>query len=141
MELNKIATISGKSGLFRIIGSNKGGAILESLDDARTKMVATTQHRLSVLSEISLYTTTQEGTVALREVLKKIHTDFQGDPGVDAQDEGAELKAFLKSVLPEYDETRVYVSDIRKLVRWYKQLLQYAPEILAEPVQAEPEKE
>lgn len=141
MDLSKIATISGKGGLFRIIGSTKGGAILESLDDARTKLVATTQHRLSVLQEISVYTTTKEGTVALRDVLQKIHADFKDDPGVDANDDGAELKAFLKSVLPEYDENRVYVSDIRKLVRWYRQLKQFSPAIFtdAAPAATEPQ--
>ncbi len=140
MELSQIATVPGKSVLFKIIGSNKSGAILESLDEAKTKMIASTQHRLSVLSEISIYTTTKEGTVALRDVLKKIHTDFKTDLGVDATAEGEELKAFLKSVLPEYDETRVYISDIKKLVRWYNQLLKHAPEVLAEATPAESEK-
>jgi hypothetical protein len=140
MELSQIATVTGKSGLFKIIGSNKSGAILESLDEAKTKLIATTQHRLSVLSEISIYTTTKEGTVALKDVLKKIHADFKDDLGVDANDEGTELKAFLKSVLPEYDETRVYVSDIKKLVRWYKQLLQYVPEVFTESAPASEEK-
>jgi hypothetical protein len=140
MELSQIATVTGKSGLFKIIGSNKSGAILESLDESKTKMIATTQHRLSVLSEISIYTTTKDGTVALKEVLKKIHTDFKDDLGVDANDEGTELKAFLKSVLPEYDDTRVYVSDIKKLVRWYRQLLQYVPEVFAESAPAGEEK-
>lgn len=141
MELSQIATVPGKSGLFKIIGSNKSGAILESLDEAKTKMIATSQHRLSVLNEISIYTTTKEGTVALRDVLKKIHTDFKADLGVDANADTTELKAFLKSVLPEYDETRVYVSDIKKLVRWYGQLLQHAPEVFAEANPAEPKKE
>ena len=36
----------------------------------------------------------------------------------------------MKSILPEYDESRVYVSDIKKLVRWYESILKYVPEIL-----------
>jgi hypothetical protein len=130
MTLAEIATVAGKGGLFKVVAPTKSGVILESLDESKTKLVATTSHRLSLLNEISIYTTTKEGTVALNDVLKKIHVDFQGDPGVDSNADSSELKSFLKSVLPEYDEDRVYVSDIKKLVKWYELIFKYAPEIL-----------
>lgn len=130
MTLKEVATISGKGGLFQILKPTKSGVILESLDETKTKLVATPNHKLSVLDEISIYTTTKEGTVALADVLKKIHTTYNTDIGLDAEADPAELKAFLKSVLPEYDENRVYVSDIKKLVKWYGLLVKYAPETL-----------
>ena len=129
MTLSDIATISGKGGLFKVLAPTKSGVILESLDETKTKMVATTNHRLSLLNEISIYTTTKEGTVGLEDVLKKIHKDFNDDLGVDVNSDGSELKAFMKAILPEYDEDRVYVSDIKKLVRWYASILKYAPEL------------
>jgi hypothetical protein len=142
MELSEIASITGKGGLFKVLKPTKAGVILESLDDTKSRIVATTTQRLSLLNEISIYTTTREGTVPLEQVLKKIHSDFGQDPGVDAESDGSELKAFLKSVLPEYDETRVYVSDIKKLVKWYGVLARYAPEILTtETKAADPEAE
>jgi hypothetical protein len=130
MTLDDIATISGKGGLFKVFKPAKSGVILESLDEVKTKLVATPNHRLSVLSEISIYTTTKEGTIALLDVLKKIHASFGNDVGLDADADATELKSFLKSVLPEYDENRVYVSDIKKLVKWYSVLMKYAPEII-----------
>jgi len=130
MTLDDVATISGKGGLFKVFKPAKTGVVLESLDEAKTKLVATPNHKLSILSEISIYTTTKEGTVALADVLKKIHTSFGDDLGLDSDADGAELKSFLKSVLPEYDENRVYVSDIKKLVKWYSVLMKYAPEIV-----------
>ena len=133
MTLDNIATISGKGGLFKVFKPAKSGVILESLDDAKTKLVATANHKLSVLSEISIYTTTKEGTVALADVLRKIHASFGNDLGLDADADGTELKSFLKSVLPEYDENRVYVSDIKKLVKWYGLLMKYTPEIITAP--------
>ena len=129
MTLSDIATISGKGGLFKVLAPTKSGVILESLDEAKSKIVATTNHRLSLLNEISIYTTTKEGTVGLEEVLKKIHKDFNGDLGVDSNSDASELKAFMKAVLPDYDEDRVYVSDIKKLVRWYASILKFAPEL------------
>lgn len=130
MTLAEIASISGKGGLFKVVAPTKSGVILESLDEAKTKLVATTSHRLSLLHEISIYTTTKEGTVPLEDVLKKMHTEFGSDLGVDGNSDPAELKSFMKAILPIYDENRVYVSDIKKLVRWYDTLLKYAPELL-----------
>ncbi|MBX2968367.1 MAG: DUF5606 domain-containing protein [Cyclobacteriaceae bacterium] len=132
MTLADIATISGKGGLFKILKPSKSGVILESMDDAKTKLVATAHHKLSVLNEISIYTTTKEGTVPLEDVLKKIYAEFGDDLGLDGNAENAELKSFMKAVLPEYDDNRVYVSDIKKLVRWYGILRTEAPEIFTQ---------
>lgn len=140
MTLSDIATVSGKGGIYKVVAPTKSGVILESLDEAKTKLVATTNHRLSLLNEISIYTTTKEGTIGLADILRRIHTEFGNDLGVDLDSEAIELKAFMKAVLPEYDESRVYVSDIKKLVRWYGTILKYVPELLAAP-STEAEKE
>lgn len=132
MELSEIASISGKGGLFKVVKPGKTGVLLESLDVTKTKVVAGAAQRMSLLSEISIYTTTKEGTVALPDVLMKINKDFGIDLGVDANSDSIELKSFLKSVLPEYDQDRVYVSDIKKLVKWYSILHEYAPEVFVE---------
>jgi len=132
MELTEIASISGKGGLFKVLKPGKSGVLLESMDEAKTRIVASATQRLSLLSEISIYTTTKEGTAPLEEVLKKINQEYKNDLGVDANSDGNELKAFLKSVLPTFDEDRVYVSDIKKLVKWYSILLEQAPEVFTE---------
>ncbi|GIL23386.1 MAG: hypothetical protein BroJett042_18990 [Bacteroidota bacterium] len=132
MELNEIASISGKGGLFKVLKPGKSGVLLESLDATKTRLVANATHRLSLLSEISIYTTTKEGTVPLEDVLKKIHQEYKNDLGINADSDGSELRAFLKSVLPEFDENRVYVSDIKKLVKWYGILVEQAPEVFTQ---------
>lgn len=132
MELNEIASISGKGGLFKVLKPGKSGVLLESLDATKTRLVANATHRLSLLSEISIYTTTKEGTVPLEDVLKKIHQEYKNDLGINADSDGSELRAFLKSVLPEFDENRVYVSDIKKLVKWYGILVEQTPEVFTQ---------
>lgn len=139
MTIADIATVSGKGGLFRVVAPTKSGVILESLDDSKTKTVATTSNRLSLLNEISIYTTTREGNVPLEDVLKKIQKDFGDDPGVDGNSDSDELRAFMKSVLPEFDEARVYTSDIKKLIKWYAVIRKYAPEVLDEAASKESE--
>jgi hypothetical protein len=141
MTLAEIATISGKGGLFKVVAPTKSGVVLESLDDTKTKIVATSNHRLSLLNEISIYTTTKQGTVALEDILKKIKKEFGNDLGVDSNSDSSELKSFLKSILPEYDEDRVYTSDIKKLVKWYEVISKFAPEIFEEKAPEEKQEE
>ena len=141
MKLSDIASVSGKGGLYKVVGSTKAGLILESLDPSRTKLVASGSHKVSILQEISIYTNTKEGTVSLESVLKKIHAEFGDDPGIDSESDASELRAFMKSILPEYDEQRVYTSDIKKLVKWYGVLLKEAPEMFKEEEKDQQEKE
>ena len=132
MEFSDIASVSGKGGLFKIVSPTRTGVILESMDEHKKKMVASMHNKVSVLSEISVYTTDSEGAVPLAEVMRKIHKEFNGDTDLDKNSDAEELKSFLKFILPDYDDDRVYVSDIKKLVSWYDQLVKEAPEVLAE---------
>jgi hypothetical protein len=131
MEFKEIATVSGKPGLYKVLKPSRSGVILESLDAKKGKMVVGASQRVSLLSEISIYTLTEEGAIPLLEVLKTIEKEFNGDTGLTGADND-EYKAFLKHVLPEYDEERVYVSDIKKLINWYHLIRQEAPEVLTQ---------
>jgi len=137
MEYKDIAAVSGKGGLFRIISPNKSGVILESLNEEKKRMIAGMNNRISVLEEISIYTKTTDGSTPLKEVMQAIYKEFGDDPGVESNSDGEELKAFIKHILPEYDESRVYVSDIKKVVNWYGILLQEAPDLLKQEGEGE----
>ena len=128
MDLNEIASISGKGGLYHILKPTRSGVIVESLDEQKKKMVIGANHRVSVLKEVSIYTTDTEGSVPLEDVFSKIQEEFGDDPGVDTSDT-EELKAFTRHIIPEYDEERVYPSDMKKLVSWYNILLKFAPDV------------
>jgi len=132
MEFKEIATVAGKPGLYKILKPSRSGVILESMDEKKAKLVVGASHRVSILSEISIYTMNEEGATSLEDVMKTIEKEFEGDLGLTANADPDELKAFLKHVLPEYDESRVYSSDIKKLVSWYNILRKYSPESLQE---------
>lgn len=130
MNYSDIASVTGKSGLYKVVKPTRTGVILEALDDSRKKLVANASQRVSILSDISIYTTDEEGSRPLGEVMHTIYEEFGDDPGITPTSDGEELKAFLKHVLPEYDEQRVYVSDIKKLISWYGILYKEQPELL-----------
>ncbi|MBN3580932.1 DUF5606 domain-containing protein [Algoriphagus aestuarii] len=130
MNFKDIATVAGKPGLFKVLKPSRSGVILESLDEKKAKLVAGMSQRVSILSDISIYTLTEEGAEPLESIMKKIEAEFQGDLGLDANPDDTELRAFMKHVLPEVDESRVYTSDIKKLISWYKIIRVQVPETL-----------
>lgn len=132
MNFKDIATVAGKPGLYKILKPTRSGVVLESMDEKKAKLVAGMAQRVSVLSDISIYTLTEEGAEPLESVMKKIEAEYQGDLGLDSNADDSELRAFLKSVLPEFDTARVYTSDIKKLVSWYKLIRSVSPEVLQE---------
>lgn len=138
MEFKEIATVSGKPGLYKVLKPSRSGVILESMDAKKSKLVVGASQRVSLLNEISIYTLTEEGASPLLETLKTIEKEFGGDTGL-ADADNDEYKAFLKHVLPEYDEDRVYVSDIKKLINWYHLIRKEAPEVLTEEANASSE--
>jgi hypothetical protein len=97
--------------------------------------------RVSILNDISIYTLTEAGAEPLKSVMQKIEKEFTGDLGLDSNPDDAELRAFMKHILPEVDEARVYTSDIKKLISWYSLIRAQAPETLTESVEVKKEEE
>ena len=130
MELKDLVSISGKSGLFKIIKHARASVIVETLDDQKKKLVISANQRISVLDEISLYTNTSEGSTPLVTVLQSIYQEFGEEQAIDKDATNSEYLSFFQSILPDYDRDRVYASDIKKVVRWYYILLKEAPHLV-----------
>jgi hypothetical protein len=119
IDLKQVAAIAGMSGLYRIVKPTRNGVIVESLSDNPTRLVAQARHRMSLLDEISIYTNDEEATVPLAEVMDRIHQKYNSKLPFGDKPSDEELKSFMAEVLPDYDEERVYVSDMKKLANWY----------------------
>lgn len=134
MDLSKVLTITGKSGLFKVISETRNGLLVESLTDGRKTHVFVTD-RSSLLSDISIFTT--EGEKPLKEVLWKLYELENGEQSVDPKSdpEGAKMK--FEEVVPDYDKERVYFSDIKKVFTWYAILLE--KDMISKPEQEEEE--
>ena len=120
MSLEKILSISGKPGLYELKTQTRTGFVAESLIDGKRLSVGL-RHNVSLLSEIAIYTLTEE--VPLREVFNKIKEKENGEKAsVNPKDPKDKLEEYFFDVLPDYDEDRVYASDIKKVVQWYNTL-------------------
>ncbi|HDZ05567.1 hypothetical protein LCGC14_0067290 [marine sediment metagenome] len=117
MGLEKILSVAGKPGLYKLITQTRTGFVAESLLDGK-RITVSLRSSVSVLSEIAIYTLEEE--VPLRDVFKKIQEkENGGKTSVGHKEEKIKLEEYFFEVLPNYDEDRVYVSDIKKVIQWY----------------------
>jgi len=120
MSLEKILSISGKPGLYQLKTQTRTGLLAESLSDGK-KITVSTRQNVSLLSEIAIYTLTEE--VPLGQVFTKISEKEGGKETISHKSTRDELEEYFFEVLPDYDEDRVYPSDIKKVVQWYNLLV------------------
>ena len=119
MNLSGIISISGKPGLFKVVAQGKNNIIVESLVDGK-KSPAYSTDRISALEDISIYT--YEEDIPLKDVYSEIYKKENGKKTISHKESLNKLTAYLLEVLPNYDEDRVYPSDIKKLFQWYNLL-------------------
>jgi hypothetical protein len=120
MSLEKVLSISGKPGLYKLTTQTRSGFLAESLLDGK-KISVNGRHNVSLLSEIAIYTLTEE--LPLREVFLKISEKENGGEAINHKVSKDKLEEYFFSILPDYDEDRVYPSDIKKVVQWYNLLI------------------
>jgi hypothetical protein len=116
MDLSEYISISGQGGLFKVIAKSTNGLIVESLEDSKRIHVHATQ-KVSALQDISIFTKNDD--MPLGDVFQKIFDKENGGAAIGHKADGKELKKYFEDVLPEYDEDRVYVSDMKKVFQWY----------------------
>ena len=119
MNLEKILAISGKPGLYVLKVQTRTGFVAESLADGK-KITVNLKSNVSLLSEISIYT--YEGEKPLAEIMQKIADKESKGAAISHKEDNTTLMAYFKEVLPDYDEERVYPSDIKKVLNWYNML-------------------
>jgi len=116
MNLRGIVSVSGKPGLFKLIGQNKAGFVLESLDAQKIKtVVSLSTTKMASLEDITIFG--EDEDIRLPDVLEKMKT-ADAIPDLKKSN-GDDLREFFRSVAPQHDEERVYTSDIKKIISWF----------------------
>jgi hypothetical protein len=119
MNVEKILAISGKPGLYELKIQTRSGFVAESLLDGK-KITVGMKSNVSLLSEISMYTHSEEKPLV--EILRAIAVKENEGPAISHKEDNAKLVAYFSEVVPDYDEDRVYPSDIKKVLNWYNTL-------------------
>lgn len=115
MNLRGLVSVSGKPGLYRVIGQNKSGFVLESLDAQKVKLVVNlTTSKIASLEDITVFGENED--LKLVDIFTKIK-ESASIP--DAKADGKVLRSFFREVAPDHDEEKVYASDMKKIITWY----------------------
>jgi hypothetical protein len=120
MKLTGIIAISGRPGLFKVVAQGKNNVIVESLIDQK-RIPAYATDKISALEDISIYTYDEDAP--LQGILASIYEKQEGKEGPSHKEDLSTLEAYLHGILPNYDQERVYPSDIKKIFQWYNLLL------------------
>ena len=141
MKLEKIISISGKPGLYRLVSQLRNGFIIEDIINKKKVSIGNSS-QVSLLDNISMYTLDKE--VPLFEVFENIAKNSDYKETISHKSPDNELRDFMATALPQYDADRVYISDMKKLAQWYNILNKAGyttPEsfIKAEPEMPDPE--
>ncbi len=121
MKLQGILSIAGKPGLYKIIGQTKSGVLVERLGESKRFPVPGST-RMSALEDIAIFTYDEE--VPLKNVMESIFKKEEGKECISPKESTDNLKTYFESILPDYDQDRVYVSDLKKVFSWYNLLNQ-----------------
>lgn len=120
MKLEKVIAISGKPGLYEIISQSKSAVIVESLTDKK-RFPVNSLHNISTLNDIAIYT--YETEVPLKQVFFNIYEKEEGKNSLDPKSGKNDLLEYFGTILPGFDEERVYASNIKKVLSWYNALV------------------
>ena len=116
MNLEKILSVSGKPGLFKVVKQSKKGLVLQRIG-VGSHLSVRSSYPLSTLDGIMLYT--YEGEVPLLEVFGKMNEKYKGEQALGHKESRAKLRAEFSEILPNFDAERVCDSHIKKVFQWY----------------------
>ena len=120
MDLSKIVSISGKNGLFKVISQGKNNFIVESLEDQK-RFPAFQSDGVSTLDNISIYT--HDDNIELNKLFPIIYQKQEQQPLDYKGWSEVQMRDYFKEILTNYDEERVFISNIKKVYQWYNILL------------------
>ncbi|MFN3529460.1 MAG: DUF5606 domain-containing protein [Bacteroidia bacterium] len=118
MDLKGIVNITGKPGLYKVLSTSKGGFIVEALDGSNKRMVIPGTSKVAALDDISVYTTDDQE--ALKDIFRRMKAENVELSDIDlTKADNEAIVARFETLVPNYDREQVYVSDMRKLMKWY----------------------
>ena len=117
MDLKNIIAVSGLPGLFTLVSSRSNGVIVSDMDTGKHRFVSVRKHQFTPLESIAIYT--DSDTVELTTVFNSIKSKMHENPIVSHNATSDEIESYFEIILPDYDRDRVYIKDMKKILKWY----------------------
>ena len=117
MKLDDFVSISGMGGVYRLAANRNNGLIVEDLDSGKKKFVSARKHQFTPLASIGIYT--DDDTTEMATIFTSMLTQIKDNPPPPLSAPTEEITDYFTKILPEYDRDRVYISDIKKVIKWF----------------------
>lgn len=117
MNLKDILAISGLPGLHKMIDSRGNGLLVQGMDGGKTKFYSMRKHQFTPMETVAIYT--MSDTIELSEILQRMLDQVEENPPVGVKESKEKIEDYFSSIVPDYDEDRVYVSDMKKVIKWF----------------------
>ena len=131
MNLKDILAVSGMSGLYKLVNSRNNGLLVTSLDDStRTIFCSVRKHQFTPMETVAIYT--MSDTIELSTIFERMLDQLDENPPASPSGSKTEIEDYFASIVPDYDEDRVYISDMKKVIKWFN-ILNEKGYLAAEP--------
>ncbi len=135
MDMEKLVAVSGVSSVMKLVSTKKNGLFLEDFDTKKIRFYSSRKYNFTPLESISIYVEADDDTIPLGDVLGKMKEQSDENPPADVKSSSDDLKAYFEQVLPSYNREQVYVSDIKKIIKWFNYLSER--DLLVEKVESD----
>lgn len=117
MNLDKYIAVSGLPGLYELVNSRSNGLLVSDIDNKKTRFISMRKHQFTPLATVAIYT--YDDATELKVIFKTMLEKIETNPPVSIKESSDTIRTYFASILPDYDEDRVQVSDIKKVIKWF----------------------
>ena len=117
-NIENIVSVSSLPGLYYLESSRSNGLIIKDMATGAKQFVSVIKHQFTPLRSIAIYT---YGDSTPIEDIFKTMVEIKQDHNISEllKASNNDLANYFRIVLPEYDEDRVYPSDMKKVLKWF----------------------
>lgn len=107
-------------GLFKMVDSRGNGLLVQDIDGGKTKFFSMRKHQFTPMETVAIYT--MSDTIELSVIFERMMDQKDENPPASTKESKEKIEDYFASIVPDYDEDRVYISDMKKVIKWYNML-------------------
>ncbi len=119
VDLEKLVAVSSVNGVLKLVTTKNNGLVLEDIDTNKKRFYSSRKYNFTPLESIAIYVDTDEESIPLGDVFGIMKDQVETNPTISVKSSADELKAYFEKILPNYNKEQVYVSDIKKVIKWF----------------------
>ena len=122
MKLDNYIAVSGMPGIFELVATRNNGLMLTDMDSSKTRFFSVRKHQFTPLGSVAIYTFND--ATELSTIFRTMNDQAESNPIISTSAASKDIYAYFEKILPDFDRDRVFISDIKKVIKWYNFLLE-----------------